>query len=384
MSGALALPAILLAATAALDMDVGVSAEGRGTRYAPEGEAATSRAAASTTPRATLILAEPTLRLSVGYTATFWSSDVRAQQSPLVSQTADGRLEARLDPRWTVLGSGSLLRGETDPLGTALLSSASTSAAQLASSGPIPYQRLHAEARAQVLVGPLTTATVGGRWDDARVLRGALSALMPPQQGAGVSADLSHRATELDTVSVRASGDWTETRLDGTTTGLSAATDATWRHAWSPRVDTWLRGGVGLAVTREPTTPAQRDLLPVGGAGLATAGGPGQPQGELTARLTSFVDRYTGTIRPVADAHLSLRWPVDPTLSLTADAAAGRRLDGVTTFVTAEARIGWAARPGLTFGAGVVTRVQRERQAGVPSFSETGVLVGATWATVRP
>ena len=381
----LALPAVAaLLAAATIDGDVGIGVEGRGTRFTPSGGAATSRAAASTTPHAALVLDGPPLRVTTAYGATLWTSDVGAQPSALVNHALDALVELRPDAPWRVSLGASALRGETDPLAAALTAAATGGSSQLASTGPLPYERLRADARAEVQLDVRTTARIASQWNQARVLRGELRALMPPQHGAGLGGELSRRVTERDTLTVAGSGEWTETSTAaGLTTGAFAGMDATWRRYLTPLTEGWLRAGAGIAYTDEPVTRATRDVLPVAGVGLARAAAEGRIGGDLDARLTTLVDRFTGDVRPFVDARCSLRWPFAQRLALAAQASGGRRLDGETVVAAADVRLAWNLGAQVALEGGVVWRLQRERRPDLPSFTEGGVFMGLQYSTAR-
>jgi hypothetical protein len=159
--------------------------------------------------------------------------------------------------------------------------------------------------------------------------------------------------------------------------------DASWRRALTPRLDGWARAGAGLLYTDEPLTPARRDLLPVVGAGLALAGDRGHLGGELSANLTSVLDRFRGEVRPAMDTRLALSWPAAERVSVTGQAAGGRRIDGETLVASADLRVAWTVRPGVALTGGALWRLQRERRPELPSFSETGVIVGLQYTAGR-
>lgn len=376
MGCGLALPSLAsLLLAASLEPSAALRAEGRGTRSAPEGQPATSRAAAFTVPQVGLAVSGAPLRLDLGYAATLWTSDVQARPSALVSHAVEGRLELRPDAPWHAAAAASLVRGETDPL--ANLGAGAGAASQLASTGPIPFQSVHAEARADRQLDPRWTLTAGGRWNDTYVLRGDLRALLPPQRGAGASAGVSHRATERDAVTVGTAADWSETSTAaGVTTALSTALDVTWRRALTPIVDGWLRGGAALLYTNEASGLASRDVLPVAGAGVSRRAPAGRVSADLSATLTSTVDRFNGDVRPALDGRLGVSWNAAERVTLSAQGSSGRRLDGETTLGAADARAAWSIRPWLSLETGLLWRFQRERRAGVPSFSEAGVFAG--------
>jgi hypothetical protein len=379
------LASLLVAAT--VEPVVSLRTEGRGTRYVPDGAATTSRAAVSTIPQASLIVDGPPLRLQAGYAATLWTSDVAQQRSPwiLVNHAIDARLELLPDAPWRVTATAGALRGQTDPLAFAPTSGPAQAAAQVASTDAVPYQALRADLRAERQLDLRTSLSAAGRWSDAQVLRSELDpgrteaavSLMPPQRGAGASLGLSHRITERDTLAARSAGDWTETRTtSGLTTGVSASADATWRRALTPVVDGWGRLGAGLLYTDEPAVPVRRDVLPMAGAGLARRAPAGGVGGEVSANLTSAVDRFRGDVQRVVDARLDLSWAPGEHVAVSGQASGSRRIDGETTLGAAHLRVAWAVRPGVALHAGALWRLQHEHRRELPSFTEAGVFMG--------
>jgi hypothetical protein len=376
MGCGLALPTVAwLLLGAAVEPDVSLRTDGRETRYVAAG-AVTYRSAASAIPQAALAVDAAPLKLQAGYAATFWTSDVGTQPSALVNHAADARLELAPDAPWRATASANLLRGETDPLASVPTAS-SAGASQLASSGPIPYQSLRSTLRLERQLDPRWTLAGDGRWSDTRALRGELASLLPPQRTAGGSAGLSYRATERDTVTVRTSGDWSETdTVGGYTTGVALSADGSWRRALTPTVDGWTRAGVGWLRADEPLVATRRDLLPVAGLGLVRTAERGGVGIDLSTNLTSAVDRFKGDVRPVVDARLVFSWSPAAYVLLAAQASGARRLDGDTTLGAADLRFSWTVRPRVAVEGGALWRLQRERRPELPSFSETGVFMG--------
>jgi hypothetical protein len=379
------LASLLVAAT--LEPAFSLRTEGRGTRYVPRDAKATSRAAVSAVPQATLTVDGPPLRLQAGYAATLWTSDVAQQRDPwvLVNHAVDARLELLPDAPWRAVATAGAVRGKTDPLASAPTSGPAEPASQLASTGAVPYQALRADLRAERQLDLRTTVTAAGRWSDAQVLRSELDparteaavALMPPQRGAGASLGLSRRITERDTLSAGSAGDWSETRTAaGLTTGVSATADASWRRALTPLVDGWGRLGAGFLYTDEPAPPVRRDVLPMAGAGLARRAAAGGVGGEASVSLTSAVDRFRGDVRQVVDARLDLSWAPAERITVSGQASGARRVDGDTTLGAATVRVAWAVRPGVALHAGALWRLQREHRPELPSFTEAGVFMG--------
>lgn len=379
MGCVLALPALAaLLAAATADLEAGAVAEGRGTRYAPRTGEAVDRAAASTTPRLGLLVDGAPLHLELRYAPTLWSSDVAVSSSVLVNHAARAVAEVRPGAPWRLTATASALRGETDPLAGA----AAAGSSQLPSTGPVPFEQLGADARLERQLDLRTTLRAAARWSSSRVLRGALRDLTPPQRGAGVDLGAAWRATERDTLDLRAGGDWNETDgAAGFTTALSGAAEAAWRRALTPRADGWLRAGVGFAYAEAPAADARRRLFPAAGAGLARSRGEAGLSAELSAAVGAFVDRFTGDVRPMAEARLAVRLPLARTLTAAAQASGGRRLDGETTVAAADARVSWGLGRGVSVEGGALWRLQRERRIELPSFTEAGVFAGVQVAT---
>lgn len=387
-----AVASLLLSAT--LEPALSLRMEGRGTRYVPDGpEAATSRAAVSTIPRASLTVDGAPLRLQAGYAATLWTSDVERQQKPLLNQAVDARLDVAPGAPWRATATASALRGQTDPLATVPTGGAAQAASQLASTGAIPYQALRADLRAERQLDLRTTLTATGRWSDARVLRSELEPsqtdaavlLMPPQQGAGASLGLSHQFTQRDTLSAVAAGDWSETLTSGgTTTGASATVDGTWRRAVTPVVDGWVRVGAGFLYTDEPAPRVvRRDVLPMAGAGLSRRADGGGVGAAVSANLTSAVDRFRGDVQQVVDARLELSWAPGEHVTISGQASGARRVDGDTTLGAANVLVAWAVRPTVALQAGALWRFQHEHRTELPSFTEAGLFMGLQVAAGR-
>lgn len=373
------LTTLLLAAS--VEPAASLRVEARGTRHDADGQVPASRGAASTIPQLSLTVDGAPLRLQAGYAATLWTSDVGVQRSALVNHAVDARLGVRPAAPWRASASGRALWGETDPLATM---PASGGASQLATTGPIDYRSLSAEARVERQLDPRSTLGAAGRWSDTRVQRGALRSLFPPQRGAGGTVSLDHRVTLRDVLTAGASAEWAETRTAaGNTTGLSVSTDATWRRALAPALDGWVRAGAGWLYSDEPAAAPRRALLPLAGVGVSRPGAGARLVVEAAANVTSAVDRFRGDVQPAVDARLGVTWAAAQRLSLSGQASGGRRLDGGSTVAAAELRAAWTLRRWVALDVGVLWRLQRERRPELPSFSEGGAFVGLQMATGR-
>jgi hypothetical protein len=248
----------------------------------------------------------------------------------------------------------------------------------------MPYERIHADAGIEAQLGLLTSMRAGAQWNASRVLQADLAQVMPPQMGASVDGAVSRRVTERHTLEILATGAWSETDMDaGRTSSASATAEAAWRTALGPLSQGWVRAGAGAAYTDDHAGPARRDVFPTFGAGLANLAIAEQVTGDLSARVTTYVDRFTGAAGPLLDGSALLRANVARDVSLVAQTSGGRSLDGATTFGTAEARMTWTVRPQVALEGGALWHLQRERNPQLPSFSEVGFFAGVRTSTAR-
>jgi hypothetical protein len=371
---ALALPLAVSLVAAAADVGLGLRGEERSGALAPTGLPATGRESLSVTPRAALLVAGPELRLTAGYEARIWTSDVGAQPTPFVNHAVELRLKTDHDRPWNAEALVSALRGTTDPLADAW-SPAGASRLQAATTDPLNYEELRADARGLVHLDPRTTIGGGAGWNGSRGADAAAQKLLPGQRTVSLDGSLGHRVSELDTLQLDAHAGQTVTSApDGDFTSTYGSAVATWRRRLAPRAEGWL--GAGASVLRN----AVGGPLETHGAAQAGASREGIRLGLLVAAsFTTFVDRFTGEASPMIDGSGTLRWLATPDTTLSAVASAGGRVDRETTLAGVDLR---ATRKLARRGAvevGFVARWQRDRRPEFPSFTEGAVFVAASW-----
>jgi hypothetical protein len=163
---------------------------------------------------------------------------------------------------------------------------------------------------------------------------------------------------------------------------LASTVSLGWRRRLTPVTDGWLDAGGTLATQHGGPNPQGTSVLPTARAGVATAWEPQALTLEVTAGLAPAADRYTGALSPVVDAALGVRWRASPTWSVNAAASAAARTDGETKLAAWSLRAIWNARERLAFELGVIGRLQRERDPGLPSYVDGGLVAAVTWSSL--
>ncbi len=391
MSCAFALPLVAsLVQVASLDAELGLRAEGRSTTLDASGLPRATRASVFAIPSATAIADASRLRLTAAYAPRLWTSDVESRSPVLVNHAVDARLETRHEAPWRAEAAASAIRGMIDPLADPWhAAAAAAEPAQIATTGRLRYEELRTGVRGELSLGLRTTVSAGAGWQRSRAIEPESRPLLPTQRRASLDASLTRLATERDTLRLDAGARETVTDAPGgrTDTALGSAV-ATWRRRLSPNLDAWIGGGATLALSDDELEgPRTHDVLPRGEAGVARGGEDLALGVEVAARLTTFVDRFTGEVSPMAHLVSALRWRAGERVSFALTASGGARTDGDTVLAGADARVAWALRERLSLELGVTGRWQRERQRedrpGVPSFAEATAFAGVAWATER-
>lgn len=384
MAAALALPAALWLALQAADLEVGLRTEGRtgevSTRYG-----AASRTAVATVPLAALLVDGGATRWVLAYRPRIWSSDVERRPDPLVTHSAEARLEARAGERWRLRLGANGLQGESDPFQDPFQAAGPAGASLIAASTPIVYRVLGASAHADVEVSPRTNAGAGASWGDSRGLDATARAVLPVQHAASGDAYATYRLTERDTLRLSASGvrTWTAGPT-GEVAGVAASASGGWRRRLSPIVDGWASAGAGFAWTDAPGGPPTRDVLPVAEAGIAVAGDPWRVRAEVSVRMTTYADRISGDQVPAAEGRGTLTWSATDRTTVTASVEERRRTDGQSSLGMTDLWLRWLARRSLTLELGVLGRWQREVRPELPSFSGVAVVGAVTYGAAGP
>lgn len=389
MAWALAVPLVAsLARMAALDAELGIRAEGRSTTLRATGLPELSRGSYSATPRATLHAEGVGLLLTTAYAPRLWTGDVSERSSPIVDHTLDARLETHHDRPWRANATVTAVRATTDPLAEPWRAVAAAGQPQVATTDPLEYEELRTGAGAEVPLGPRTTAAAGAGWQVSRARASTDPALLPPQRGGSLDGSLTRLATERDTLRLLVRGTYTVTelaRLDAApapreeTRSESTTASASWRRRVTLHVDAWIGGGATYATFEQEREPRTSDLLPTAEVGIARAGEDLPLRADLTARVTTFVDRFTGRVNPIAEVLCGVGWRAVPRLSLASSASAGAQPNGDTKLARADARAAWTPRDRLAFELGVAGRLQRDRRPELPSFDEAASFAGVAW-----
>jgi hypothetical protein len=392
MAWALSVPLVAsLAQMAALDAELGIRAEGRSTTLRATGLPELSRGSYSAVPRATLRAEGVGLLLTTAYAPRLWTSDVSERSSPFVNHAFDARLETHHDRPWRANATVTAVRATTDPLAEPWQAVVAAGQPQVATTDPLEYEELRTGAGAEVPLGPRTTVAAGAGWQVSRARASTDPALLPPQRGVSLDGSLTRLATERDTLRLLVRGMYTLTelaRLDAATApreetrSVSTTASASWRRRVALHVDAWIGGGATYATFEQEQEPRTSDLLPTAEVGIARAGEDLPLRADLTARVTTFVDRFGGRVNPIAEVLCGLGWRPVQRLSLASSASAGAQPNGDTKLARADARAAWTPRDRLAFELGVAGRLQRDRRPELPSFDEAASFAGVAW-TVR-
>lgn len=393
MAWALALPLVAsLARMVALDADLGLRAEGRSTTLRATGLPELNRGSYSALPRATLRAEGMDLLLTTVYAPRLWTSDVSERSSPFVNHTLDARLEMQRYGPWRAAATATAVRATTDPLAEPWSAAViAAGQAQVATTEPLAYEELHTRAAAEGPLGPRSTVAAGAAWSISRARGSTDPALLPPQRASSLDGSLTYLATARDSLRLLVRGVYTVTELphlDLTpapreeTQSASAAASASWRRRLTFHLDAWIGGGATYTTFEDALEPRTSDLLPTAEVGVARAGADLSLDADLTARVTTFVDRFTGKVNPIAEVVCGLGWRPDRRLTFASSAAAGAQPNGDTKLARADARVGWTPHDLVALELGVAGRLQRERRPELPSFDEINSFAGVAW-TVR-
>jgi hypothetical protein len=385
MGCALALAAVssLLAGTA-FDAELGVTTETRVTRVDPTGLTASSRASVFAVPAATALADVSSLRAFATYVPRLWTSDAVERSTPYVNHVAEARLESRGVETWTAQASVTGVRGLVDPFEDPWHEATTGAApAQVATTDRLRFEELRTTAIVEKELGPRTTVSAGAGWATSGAIEREQRALLPTQRRLSVDAWLERDATERDLLRLDASLRRAVTEVAGGPTESAFATSlATWRRRLTPGLEAWLGGGASLVLAGEGEAAGEGKVLPQAEAGVAWVRDPSLSL-DAAARLTTFVDRFTGEVSPTAEGRAALLWRAREQLTLAVTALGGRRTDGETTLAAADARLQWTLRERLVLEVGVSGRRQRERRTEVPSFDEGTVFALVTYSTGR-
>ena len=380
MAAAGALAAVLaLVATATADVELSVRGEGRSIvvgappASAPgaSAESRTSVMSASLTPRISLAADGAPGRVVASYSAYLWTQDVGAASGLLVNHGVDARAELGREGPWRAVATASGTLGMSEPLSAP---PGAAGVSQYASAGPLHYQALGASARGELQRDRTTTGlTLSGA--ESSGMGPAARSVMPLQRTASAEASTRWLATEVDALalSLGAARTWTESGPGAVVTSY-ASTLATWHRGLSPTTGGWV--GAGASVSSS-SGGGSLSLQPSAEVGFRQAGV--RTQQQTVARLTVYVDRFTGTLSPMAQASWSIlwtaadRWGVSGTTSVAGT-------DTGTVLAALDLRTTWAVRDRLALETGAVARWQRDPRPDVPSFFEVGVFLAVSQA----
>lgn len=373
-----------LLALASLDLELGVRAEGRSTTVSSSGIPDDTRASYSTVPRATLRAEASALRLTAAYAPRFWESDVAAQTSPLVEHTLSARVETNAERAWRAEATATASRGTTDPLAEPWQAAAvAAGRQQVATTRPLGYESLRTGAAADVRLGPRSTANAAVAWDVTRSTEPEDRVFLPLQRTLTADGGLTRLASERDTVRLlaRQLQVWTDAP-GGTARTATSTASGSWRRRMTIHLDAWAGAGATYATFDSDASdaePSTADLLPNAEVGIARTGEGLVVTGDATARLTTFVDGFTGEVRPLAEAIGAVQWRPVPRVTLGSSAVGGASTDGETTLARAALHATWSPRDRVSVDLGVSGRLQRERRPELPSFDEGGSFASLAW-----
>jgi len=376
-----ALAAVLtLVATATAEVELSLRGEGRSiivgappaSAPGPSAESRTSVMSASLTPRVAFAADGAPGRLVASYSAFLWTQDVGAASGLLVNHGVDARAELGREGPWRAVADVSGTLGMSEPLSAP---PGSAGVSQYASAGPLHYQALGASARGELQRDRTTTGlTLSGA--ESSGMGPAARGVMPLQRTAGAAASTRWAATEVDTLvlSLDASRTWTEAGLGAVVTSY-AGTHATWRRGLSPSTEGWV--GAGASVSSS-SGGGSLSMEPSAEVGFLQAGA--STQQRTVARLTVYVDRFTGTLSPMAQASWSLRWTAADRWGVAGTTSVAGTDTG-TVLAALDLRTTWAVRDRLAFETGALARWQRDPRPEIPSFFEVGVFLAVSQAT---
>jgi hypothetical protein len=371
---------LTLVQTASADVELSLRGEGRSTVVStPMGPSTsvapranpTASPSVSATPRLALVVDTSAAHLVGAYSATIWVQDVGAASGLLVNHMLDVRAESGREGPWRAAADVGGVLGMSEPL---TVPPAPGSVSQYASTAPIHYEALHVGARGEHH-GDRNTLGTGLSASVSSGIGPVARTSMPLQRSAGVEASAGRLATERDTLTLSAGATRTWTDAAG---GAVAATSAnaigTWRRGLSPTTDGWMGAGASLFSSSGGGSPS---LVPSAEVGLAQSSE--SVRQSTIARVTIYVDRFTGRPSPMALASWSLTWTGAQRWGAAGTASVGAN-DSGTVLASVDLRTTWTVRERLALEAGALARWQRDPRPEVPSFLEVGVFLAVSQA----
>ncbi len=384
VASALALSLVLLA-PGDVDLDLSVRAEGRSRTVAPDGAAPQTLVSVETTPRATLSVSGPDLRLSASYAPELRDADVGTSFGLHVLHRAQLQLAERSPGTWRLTATAAGARGTTDLLSEAR---ADLSAAQpIATLLPVEYQAGSATFAAvgtpdRRTVLTLATQAFFSGGGDARS-----RALLPIERGVLAEGSLAWNATRRDVLSARLQGRASRFEQADDTAAFAILSGA-WRHRFDPAWEGRVATGLAATYSAAPGSSTLREVLPVGEAALSFAATrPARVDAALSASAAPFIDRASGRVDERIGAGASAGWqPWDGwTLSAQLEIAAYARrgLDREASSAASTA-LAWTVTRGVVFSVGVIALRQRAVPAlAIPGFTDYETYAAASYEPAR-
>lgn len=378
MAAALGLPLLaILLGQATADVELGARLEARATTVDGAGQPRVTQAAYAVTPGALLLVRRAELRFTLGYAPRFWSTDLAGSPEPVVNHRVGAALEVGSEGRWRAVASAAGERGWTDPL--ADLRSASVVTSQLPSTQALHFEDLNTALRGEGSFDERTRGEAGGAWTVSRAVDPLQRGTLPTQRTLSFSGSLLRDLTEHDTLVLGLGGQRIQTGEAGSELiGKYADASVDWDHTLTAELKGRLGAGAALVWPEAPGDPYRG--LPSASGRLTWEGDP-RASGDLGARLTTFVDRFSGQVSSMLEVGATLGWTLGERLSLTAQAAGGARTDGETRLAGAELRLTWLLREALALDAGARAWRQLERRPEIPSITEAGAFVALVFGT---
>lgn len=388
---AAALMGLALGAPGDLRLELALGLDGQGRSFSPRDGPVDRTVETVTSPRATLHLAEPDLRITATYAPRLRTPDLQDRRRELVV-LHDGELQVSIRPAdaWRLAATARGQLGITDLLTESRQAGATFET--ITTTRRLRYQAVRAllDLQGRLDRRAMLNATLGAFVEGGE--GSASEAILPIQRGIDAGIGWAWTASRVDRLSVRVNA--TAAWLDlGPASGV-VTLDTTWRRRLTRELEAWSGVGAAGGFADPRPGPVRRRAYPAAELGVAhTPLTPAAPAGtddrvrpmptyrittQAVLRLSPVIDRATGAVDPRLEGTLSAAWPVTPRWGLDARAVGAvlRQTPGDTRNGRLDARAGWIIAPHVRIGGGLYATWQRGSTPVIPSFTETGLLLG--------
>jgi hypothetical protein len=378
---ALALPLVAsLAALATADVQVDLRAEARTTVLEAPGSAPLTREGLLARPGAAIAIDVTPLRLTCGYAATVWTSDVAATPSPLVTQDARLRLETFHSRPWRAAVEASAARGWTDPLADPVQALAQRGLSQSPSVEPTEFEAARAGASGSYAFDTRTAVDVEAVAARSQAANAEDLGILPRQDTFAGQLSVGRLLSARTALRLGVGAAQSRTELPaGLDDARWLAASARFQVRVSRPLSAW--AGAGAMVTRhESPDRSERTAHPIGEVGVAYARA--SAEADASAQAVPFTDRFNGDVSVMYQGTAALSWSESARLSFSVSGSAGALPSGDTALAALDVHGRYALGERLAAVAGIVGRWQRERRDDAASYAEIGLVVAMTWQTI--